>query len=194
MSSLEDYSRLVREYHQTLDLISSRALNNWDSMLADAVQYGELIGELLPETGSILDVGSGVGLPGIPLAVANPDWTVRLVERRRRRSAFLNLVRGQLGLGNVTVEQADVATLESGTAQVITAQAVDRFAAVYALTRKLHAPEVLLVSSKGADWQAEAAELEECTGAVIAASAVRERHSGTGLIVGLRLRGGLECR
>ena len=194
MSGLEAYSRLVREYHQTLDLISSQALGQWAAMLADALLYAEVIAELLPSAQSLLDVGSGVGLPGVPLAIANPDWDVRLVERRRRRSAFLNLVRGQLGLSNVTVEQADVSVLASGSAQVVTAQAVARFAAVYTLPRQLHAPEVVLVSSKGADWQVEAAELEERSGAVISASALRERSNGTGLIVGIRLPGGLECR
>ena len=188
--ALDRYGALVREYHRTLDLVSPAALNDWDSLLADALLYGELIDELLPAAGAVLDLGSGVGLPGIPLACTRAGLAVRLVERRRRRSAFLNLVTGQLGLANLSVDAADVSDVTGHTADVITAQAVGRFADVYALTRHLHAGEVLLVSSKGSDWQDEAAELEQRTGVSVSASAVRSRSAGTGLVVGILMPGG----
>ncbi len=193
-AGLEAYGQLVREYHSTLDLISAQALRSWDGLLHDALLYPAVIEELLPRTSSVVDVGSGAGLPGIPLAVSRPDWDVHLVERRRRRAAFLNLAKGRLGLANAQVHLADVNRLEAVTAQAITAQAVGRFAAVYELTRHLHADEIVLLSSKGDDWQAEADELLECTGATLIGSAVRPRSSGTGLVVGLLLPGGLACR
>lgn len=189
-AALERYGSLVREYHRTLDLVSPAALKQWDSLLADALLYGELIDELLPAATTVIDLGSGAGLPGIPLACSRTELQVRLVERRRRRSAFLSLVNGQLGLDNLAVDSVDVSDLSGHTAEVITAQAVGRFADVYALTRHLHATEVLLVSSKGSDWQDEAAELEQRTGVSVRASAVRDRSAGTGLVVGIVLPGG----
>lgn len=193
-SGLKAYGDLVREYHATLDLISGRALDNWDALVQDALLYAEVIGELLPQATSIVDVGSGAGLPGLPLAVSRPDWTVQLVERRRRRAAFLNLAKGRLGLQNTQVHQADVQQLDLAPAQGITAQAVGSFAAVYGLTRHLHASEIVLVSSKGGDWQDEAGELLACSGMTLLGSATRPRSAGTGLVVGLLLPGGLECR
>ncbi|MFM8999499.1 MAG: 16S rRNA (guanine(527)-N(7))-methyltransferase RsmG [Actinomycetota bacterium] len=50
-------------------------------------------------------MGSGAGLPGIPVAIACPDLSVRLVEVRPKRVAFLELVVERLGLGNVEVTQ-----------------------------------------------------------------------------------------
>lgn len=193
-AGLQAYGDLVRDYHSTLDLISSQALRNWEGLVGDALLYAAVIDELLPEAQVVVDVGSGAGLPGVPLAVSRPDWTVHLVERRRRRAAFLNLTKGRLGLQNAHVHQADVTRLEQFAAQGITAQAVGRFAAVYELTRHLHAAEIVLVSSKGEDWQVEADELLDCTGATLLGSAVRTRSAGTGLVVGLLLPGGLECR
>ncbi len=50
-----------------------------------------------------VDLGSGAGLPGIPLAIARPDVGVRLAETRHQRIAFLELVVERLGLANVSV-------------------------------------------------------------------------------------------
>ncbi len=187
---LAAYGALVRQYHQTLDLVSPAALRNWDSLIADALLYTELSEELVPEGDTVLDVGSGAGLPGIPLALTLPDRHVHLVERRRRRSAFLNLASARLGLANATVHHGDVSDLGGISASVVTAQAVGTFTAVHQLTRQLQAPKVLLISSKGPDWRAEAEELEEATGSRLIASSVRERSGSDGLVVGLLFAGG----
>jgi len=57
-----------------------------------------------PAAGSVVDVGSGAGLPGIVVAVARPDMRVALVEADRRKAAFLIHVAGTLALDNVRVE------------------------------------------------------------------------------------------
>lgn len=51
--------------------------------------------------GSVLDVGSGAGLPGVPLLVANPGWRGTLLEPRQKRWTFLRLVIRELGLNAV---------------------------------------------------------------------------------------------
>ncbi len=51
----------------------------------------------------IIDVGSGAGLPGIPLALAHPDWQVVLVESNQKKVAFLQQARIELELKNVEV-------------------------------------------------------------------------------------------
>ena len=51
----------------------------------------------------LLDVGSGAGLPGLPLAIANSRLSVTLLESRAKRTRFLNHVVGALSLGNVEV-------------------------------------------------------------------------------------------
>jgi 16S rRNA (guanine527-N7)-methyltransferase len=66
----------------------------WDRHLLNSAA----IGELLDPGEQIVDIGSGAGLPGIPLAIARPDLHVLLLEPLLRRSEFLNEVVAELGL------------------------------------------------------------------------------------------------
>jgi 16S rRNA (guanine527-N7)-methyltransferase len=66
----------------------------WDRHLLNSAA----IGELLDPGEQIVDIGSGAGLPGIPLAIARPDLHVVLLEPLLRRSEFLNEVVAELGL------------------------------------------------------------------------------------------------
>jgi len=59
----------------------------------------------------IADVGSGAGLPGIPLAICMPDTEFTLIERMGRRAGFLRNALAVLGLSNVIVEEADMEKL-----------------------------------------------------------------------------------
>jgi 16S rRNA (guanine527-N7)-methyltransferase len=62
-----------------------------------------VLAEVVPDEASLCDVGSGAGLPGIPVALARPDLSVMLLEPLLRRTTFLEEVVKQLGLTNVTV-------------------------------------------------------------------------------------------
>ena len=55
---------------------------------------------LIPPSGSVVDVGSGAGLPGIPLAIRRPDLHVTLLEPLLRRVNFLELAVTELGLAD----------------------------------------------------------------------------------------------
>ena len=66
----------------------------WDRHLLNSA----VVGELLDPGERIVDIGSGAGLPGIPLAISRPDLQVVLLEPLLRRSEFLNEVVAELGL------------------------------------------------------------------------------------------------
>ena len=62
---------------------------------------------ILP-SGRLLDVGSGGGFPGVPIAIADPDREVVLLDSSNKKTAFLRQVVAELSLSNVTVETSRV--------------------------------------------------------------------------------------
>ncbi|MFD3595466.1 16S rRNA (guanine(527)-N(7))-methyltransferase RsmG [Nocardia sp. NPDC058640] len=86
-----------------------------------------VIGELIDEGASVVDIGSGAGLPGIPLAIARPDLRITLVEPLLRRTIFLSEFIEEVGLDITVVrgraEQSGVIK-EAGGADVVTSRAV----------------------------------------------------------------------
>lgn len=95
----------------------------WDRHILNCA----VIGELIAEGSSVVDIGSGAGLPGIPLAIARPDLRITLVEPLLRRTIFLSEFIEAAGL-DVTVvrgraEQSGVMK-EAGGADVVTSRAV----------------------------------------------------------------------
>jgi 16S rRNA (guanine527-N7)-methyltransferase len=77
----------------------------FDRHVTDCLRAGAVA---TPDDRCALDLGSGAGLPGIVVAVAVPHLRVTLIEARRRRVAFLELVVEELGLSNVTVVHSRV--------------------------------------------------------------------------------------
>ena len=191
MEVLEQYQALIRRYHHTLDLMSERAVSELDTKISEARVYAELLEPRLSPTDRILDLGSGVGLPGIVLAVAFPQHQVTLVERRQRRANFLKICVGQLGLVNVKVIGDGVQAFNDDPYQWICAQAVGQFSPLYCLTRHLHAPTVNVVSRRSEVSPAEQVELEAITGPVL--ETVTASLPTHGKVVGLRLQGGRPC-
>jgi 16S rRNA (guanine527-N7)-methyltransferase len=190
---LDRYAALIESYRDTLDLMSATALGSLDEYLAEAVRYGELLGSLSPAPSSILDLGSGVGLPGVPIAMVLPEAQVTLAERRRRRAAFLRIAVSRLGLENANVFGEDVRSLREQCFDAVVAQAVGRLLEVYELTRHLHGENVWIVSRKGQEWREELEELEASLGSA-AMKAREEPLSRHGRLVAVLLPGGHVCR
>ncbi len=94
---LHDYAALLRYHSARLDLVSPRDLVRLEMRhLADSLTPLPLIASV--PAGFIIDVGSGAGLPGVPLAIADRSHFYRLLEPRQKRAAFLEEVLRVLGL------------------------------------------------------------------------------------------------
>jgi 16S rRNA (guanine527-N7)-methyltransferase len=139
--------------------------------------------------GRLVDVGSGGGVPGIPLAIARPDLRVTLVEATQKKAAFLEAVAQALGLSNVSVHAGRAEELckgeLAGAFDVVTARAVARLAKLVPLTAPFARPGGLLLLVKG---QRAGEELAEAARALRARRLVHERtvETPTGRIVVLR--------
>lgn len=126
-----DRIELARRYHDVLatdgvvrGMIGPREVPRlWDRHLMNCA----VVGELIDIGASVVDIGSGAGLPGIPLAIARPDLRVTLVEPLLRRTKFLAEFIESVGLDVRVVrgraEQSDVVH-EVGGADVVTSRAV----------------------------------------------------------------------
>lgn len=94
---LKRYAALVRHWAPRLDLVSPGDLVRFeDRHVEDCLRLLPLVRARPP--GPAIDVGSGAGLPGIPLAIADPQRHWRLLEPRAKRAAFLEEVVRDLDL------------------------------------------------------------------------------------------------
>jgi 16S rRNA (guanine527-N7)-methyltransferase len=89
----------------------------------DSLSAWTVLRDAASGSGTVLDVGSGAGFPGIPLAIAIPDIAFTLLERMSRRAAFLETCALLLGLARVKVSQGDLAAM-TGEFDVVTCRAV----------------------------------------------------------------------
>jgi 16S rRNA (guanine527-N7)-methyltransferase len=106
----------------------------------------------------IADVGSGAGLPGIPLALARPQWRVALVEANQKKAAFLRQAKIELGLENVEVHEARVESLQPARRfSLVISRAFADLAEFVSACRHLLAPGGVLAAMKGKYPEAELA-------------------------------------
>jgi len=96
----------------------------------------------------VADIGTGAGLPGMPLAIAEPSRHFTLIESRAKRVAFLRHVAGDLGLANVTVAHGRAEDLRPEQPfDTVLARAVAPPAELLALSAPLVAPKGVAVLS-----------------------------------------------
>jgi 16S rRNA (guanine527-N7)-methyltransferase len=152
------YLDLLAKWNKTYNLTAIRdPLQAVSHHLLDSLA---VLRELSSHQGALVDVGSGAGLPGIPLAIAEPARRVTLNEANGKKGAFLRQAVIELGLRNADVH---IGRAESW-------QPADRFAVVItrgfaslvkflAACRHLAAPAGVLAAMKGAYPEAELAEV-----------------------------------
>lgn len=121
-----------------------------------------VVAELVADGKSVADVGSGAGLPGIPMAIAQPNAHFTLIEPMERRSTWLQQQVEALGLTNVTVKRARAEEVGE-VFDIVTARAVSALPKLLRMTVPLtrDGGQILaLKGSKAADEIAEAQKLK----------------------------------
>ena len=124
--------------------------------LADCLSVLPFIDE-----GAMADIGSGAGLPGLVVAILRPDTPVALVEPRGKRARFLEQVRIELKLANVTVHRTRVeAWIPTVPVDSLICRAFSSLIDFLAATRHLQRPGLRLLAMKGELPTGELAEVD----------------------------------
>ena len=125
-TQMSAYGDMVVKWNRTMNLVSRQDIDRfYQRHILDS-----LSGVPLLRGGQLMDVGSGAGLPGVPLAIACPTMAVTLNERMAKRCRFLHQVVTQLQLGNVAIAESDVGAV-AGLFDTVTARAVDDAQAIW---------------------------------------------------------------
>lgn len=175
----EAYAELLAGAAIERGLVGPReALKLWDRHIVSSA----VVSELIENGASVADVGSGAGLPGIPLAIARPDIDLVLIEPMLRRTTFLVEAVEALELERVTVHRGraeDVAA--SNDFDVVTARAVAPLNRLVTLTFPLIRRGGKLLAVKG---QSVSEELRDAAASLarMGAASWTVEEAGVGLI------------
>jgi 16S rRNA (guanine527-N7)-methyltransferase len=148
--------RLAGQLHALLELLagSDAPTSVHDPAIGVRVHLADsLVGLDVPElrtAARIADLGSGAGLPGIPLALALPQGRVELIESQRRKCSFLKRAVAALSLSNAAVVCARAEEINAAGFDAATARALAALPVLCEYAAPLLTPNGVLVAWKGA--------------------------------------------
>lgn len=121
IEALVDYVDLLIRSNKKTNLVGTEdPARLLDEMVFDSLQVTALLGESF----EFVDIGSGGGLPGLPLALVRPAARGTLVEPRAKRAAFLRLACAELGADNVRIVEGELEAAPMAAFDVALAKAV----------------------------------------------------------------------
>jgi 16S rRNA (guanine527-N7)-methyltransferase len=153
LQQLLHFVQLLSYYGERINLVSQADRSRlWENQIFPSIIILRLLP--LPQRAPLVDVGSGGGLPAIPLKIMRPDLSLVLIESNRKKAAFLKKVIQEIGLTEVEVLNIRLIPDDDRFAQqrsfaVMTARAVASLKILLPLARLLLKPSGFLLSWKG---------------------------------------------
>jgi 16S rRNA (guanine527-N7)-methyltransferase len=153
LGKLLDYVALLSKWNAVYNLTAIR--DPRQMLIQHILDSLSIVPHLAPlGPSSVLDVGSGGGLPGIVLAIVLPDWTVTVNDIVHKKTAFQAQAKAELGLANLSVVTGRVETLQPGAEvpakfDVIVSRAFAELADFVTLARHLVAQHGAIWAMKG---------------------------------------------
>ncbi len=160
---LLDYLALLLRWNKTYNLTAVRDPQEMVSKhLLDSLAMHPFVEDIAARGGNLADLGTGAGLPGIPLAIVKPRLRVTLVESAGKKARFMREAIRQLGLRDARVAEARIeAVAEPGEYDAITARALATLPLIIELGGHLLKPDGCLLAMKGVYPADEIAALPE---------------------------------
>jgi len=145
------YHALLVKWNQAYNLTAVRdPMAMIDRHLIDSLSILPWIGQ-----GRLLDVGSGPGLPGIPLAICRPDLDVTTLDSNGKKTRFQVQVKAELGLTNLNVINGRVEAVDAPGFDMVVSRAFASLADMLHWSGHLAAPEGVFLAMKGLYPEAE---------------------------------------
>lgn len=147
MERFEGYLDLLEKWNAVINLTAVRERSRMVTLhLLDSLT----VAPRLVDKSRLLDVGSGGGMPGIPLAIALPHLAATLLEPNQKKAAFLRQAKVELGLANVRVVAERVERWQTDERfDVIVSRAFSDLPDFVAGARRLLAPAGSIIAMKG---------------------------------------------
>lgn len=152
------FVELLRKWNGTYNLT---AVRNGQSVISHHVLDSLTLLPYVQQARGVIDVGSGGGMPGIPIAIARPDLPIALLDANSKKTSFLRQVAIELGLDNVEVITARVEAMVGEQFDVITSRAFAELADFVNITKQLLAKGGCWAAMKGVYPYEEIAQLPD---------------------------------
>ena len=148
---LLDYLALLVRWNKTYNLTAVRDPHEMVvKHLLDSLAMHPFVDELAARGGMLADLGTGPGLPGIPLSIVKPGLKVTLVESNGKKARFMREAIRQLGLPDARVAESRIEAVdEPGAYDAITARALATLPLILELGGHLLKPDGRLLAMKG---------------------------------------------
>ena len=118
--NIQKYKEHLFKWNKIHNMTGAKDERTIDAFIYDAIYPLSF----LPHVKSLMDIGTGAGFPGMILALGLPQTQVTLVEPLTKRASFLQFIKADLGLNNVTVVKKRVEDMEPKVFEMITSRAV----------------------------------------------------------------------
>jgi len=149
-SKLLGYVALLKKWNGTYNLTAIREESEMVTQhLLDSLSMLLALSDSATAGRRWADVGSGAGLPGIPLAIVRPDLDMTLIEAVEKKSAFQRQAKIELGLSNITVVNKRVEDVPGGLFDAVVSRAFAELAAFVGLVGHLLTQNGKLYAMKG---------------------------------------------
>lgn len=157
-AALSVYIALIRKWNPAINLVSPNTLHEIaDRHISDSVQ----LAEIAVAAGSWLDIGSGGGLPGIPLAICQPARRVTLLDSDKRKVTFLRTCIRELELTNAVAISARIEECPPANMRHVSARALAPLPTLVPYVVRHLATDGTAWLMKGQNWREEVAAVAD---------------------------------